>query len=94
MTTNDELNLSMKEYDKINNILNANNNKNNKKENNDKINKNSVSSNVDNILPNNNNYDNNNYDNNNYDNNQFLEFKNDVSIQNELDDFLSKLNSN
>jgi hypothetical protein len=82
--TIDTLNLSMKEYDKINNILNANNNKNNKKENNDKINKNSVSSNFDNILPNN----------NNYDNNQFLEFNNDVSIQNELDDFLSKLNSN
>jgi len=88
--TIDTLILSMKEYDKINNILNANSNKNNnnnnnnKKENNDEININSIPSNLDNILPNNN-------ENNN---NQFFELNNDQSIQNELDDFLSKLNTN
>ena len=98
--TIDTLNLSMKEYDKINNILNANNNNNNninnnininntniKKENIDENNYNvntNINTNINNILPNN----------NANDNNTFLEFNNDLSIQNELDDFLSKLNTN
>jgi hypothetical protein len=94
--TIDTLNLSMKEYDKIHNILNTNNKSSNKNldnkssnknitSNNDNINSNikNITSNNDNIFPNTINND-----------NQFLELNNDLSIQNELDDFLSKLNTN
>ncbi len=85
--TIDTLNLSMKEYDKIHNILNTNNKSSNKNitSNNDDINSNikNITSNNDNIFPNTINND-----------NQFLELNNDLSIQNELDDFLSKLNTN